>query len=544
MKLIICDDDISTIDFIRANLDPDQFGITEVLFAYNGQAAKEQIKLNRPELILCDIGMPICDGIQVLKYVSELNYGAQFTFLSCHESFEYAREALRYGAREYLTKPVRLEELWGTLRRMVSAVQHQEGSIDSEETRMREEDLLINSFLQRLRDGIYGKDKEKIVTAIARRNLVWTADSVVRCVLVSADLTQAMNSVREQEQEQVIHQFQLLTQEMIARREDFRYSLVDLDARYITITALLPADEAAEQELIRRSDHLISVCRSQLSLRPVCLIGRLLPLYELPQENPELQRRLYKHRLQQGKVYLFRETDMETMDEVAPALDKEKIVDCIKRKDKAGYLGEVSAVANRISVVRKGSDYAMAMLHRALTDSFGAYLEDNGISEKTLLQEETLRLLDAKAEHSVYDMMRFAMYQFDYVTSHIQELSTAENLVGRAIRYIGIHYRENIDRNSVAAAVYVTPNYLSKRFSAEVGMNMREYINNLRVQEAKRLLLSTNLPVTKIANDVGFDNISYFSTVFRRLCGMAPIDWRNRKERSDSDEMDGTNTQG
>ena len=60
-------------------------------------------------------------------------------------------------------------------------------------------------------------------------------------------------------------------------------------------------------------------------------------------------------------------------------------------------------------------------------------------------------------------------------------------------------------------------------------MNMREYINQLRINESKRRLLSTNFSIGRIANDVGFENISYFSTVFRKQCGMSPADWRNRK---------------
>lgn len=73
---------------------------------------------------------------------------------------------------------------------------------------------------------------------------------------------------------------------------------------------------------------------------------------------------------------------------------------------------------------------------------------------------------------------------------------------------------------------FITPNYLSKRFRIEIGMSLREYINQLRIEEAKRLLLSTNLSVSDIAVEVGYDNISYFSTVFRKLCGVSPVDWR------------------
>ena len=63
-------------------------------------------------------------------------------------------------------------------------------------------------------------------------------------------------------------------------------------------------------------------------------------------------------------------------------------------------------------------------------------------------------------------------------------------------------------------------------------MNMREYINQIRIEEAKRMLLTTNLSVSEVAGLVGYDNISYFSTVFRKHTGMTPVDWRNAGSES------------
>ena len=74
--------------------------------------------------------------------------------------------------------------------------------------------------------------------------------------------------------------------------------------------------------------------------------------------------------------------------------------------------------------------------------------------------------------------------------------------------------------------------------------NSFEVINQLRIREAKRLLLSTDFSISKIASDIGFDNISYFSTVFRKQCGVSPADWRNRKGSGDTDEVERTIAKG
>ncbi|MBQ4019734.1 MAG: response regulator, partial [Erysipelotrichaceae bacterium] len=105
MKLLVCDDDISTIDVIQSQLDLGQLGINRFFRAYNGKMAEEIIDKEEPDLILCDIDMPIFNGIHVLEYAYQKGKDIEFSFLTCYEKFEYAQKAIQYGATSYLTKP-------------------------------------------------------------------------------------------------------------------------------------------------------------------------------------------------------------------------------------------------------------------------------------------------------------------------------------------------------------------------------------------------------------------------------------------------------
>ena len=102
MKLLVCDDDISTIDVIQSQLDCRELGISTILRAYNGKMAMEIIDREHPDLILCDIDMPLSTGIEVLKYVYEKDSDVEFSFLTCYETFEYAQIAIQYGVTSYL----------------------------------------------------------------------------------------------------------------------------------------------------------------------------------------------------------------------------------------------------------------------------------------------------------------------------------------------------------------------------------------------------------------------------------------------------------
>ena len=120
MKLLVCDDDISTIDVIQSQLDCGELGISRILRAYNGEMAERIVDEERPDLILCDIDMPIHNGIDVMKYVYEKAPGTEFSFLTCYEKFEYAQLAVNYGVTSYLTKPFDLEDVRICIQKMVA----------------------------------------------------------------------------------------------------------------------------------------------------------------------------------------------------------------------------------------------------------------------------------------------------------------------------------------------------------------------------------------------------------------------------------------
>lgn len=112
-------------------------------------------------------------------------------------------------------------------------------------------------------------------------------------------------------------------------------------------------------------------------------------------------------------------------------------------------------------------------------------------------------------------------------TAPISELST-DLLVEQVRLYIFEHISQEISRNDIAGFVGLNADYLSTYFRKKTGCTLSDHIRNERIAFAKRLLRQTNLPISVISENVGYDSLSYFSSIFRQLESCTPREYRKQ----------------
>ncbi len=102
--------------------------------------------------------------------------------------------------------------------------------------------------------------------------------------------------------------------------------------------------------------------------------------------------------------------------------------------------------------------------------------------------------------------------------------------IRKCIDYIEKHYHEHITLQSVARLVFLSESYVSRVFHSETGQSFKEYLNNVRVEHSKELLLDERIRIADIAAEVGFEDQSYFTKVFKKYVGVTPNRYREKME--------------
>ena len=145
--------------------------------------------------------------------------------------------------------------------------------------------------------------------------------------------------------------------------------------------------------------------------------------------------------------------------------------------------------------------------------------------------EQILQIENAGREHSwsyigevKAQLANLAEEAFEYNNPEIPE--DLSQPVKIAADYACAHYRESIGLGDVADAAGVNSTYLSYLFSQEMGIGFANYLLNLRMEHAKRLLRETDLKMWQVAEESGFNDYHYFSKVFKKAEGVSPAHYR------------------
>ena len=126
IKLLITDDEPIAVNGLKAGVQWEECGITEVFAAYNSDNAKQICEEEEIRILLCDIEMPGENGIELVRWIREYHPEIECIFLTCHADFKYAREAIHLGCSDYYVKPVPYEEIEAGIRKLTDKIRNRD----------------------------------------------------------------------------------------------------------------------------------------------------------------------------------------------------------------------------------------------------------------------------------------------------------------------------------------------------------------------------------------------------------------------------------
>jgi AraC-like DNA-binding protein/ligand-binding sensor protein len=144
------------------------------------------------------------------------------------------------------------------------------------------------------------------------------------------------------------------------------------------------------------------------------------------------------------------------------------------------------------------------------------------------------RVLSSRQHDSVVKLLTIFAEHLSLVSNQIfvQEQNVEMPVIQRAKQFIAEHQTEELSLDQVAKSVNTSKFYFCKIFKKATGINFTDYLSRVRTERAKNLLLNPNLRVSEIAYEVGFQSLTHFNRVFKRILGRSPSDYREQLVRA------------
>ncbi len=530
-KVFLADDEIVVREGIRSNFPWDDSPFVLAGEAPDGEIALNMMQDIKPDILITDIRMPFMDGLALSRVVKQTMPWVYIIIISGFDDFSYAKEAISIGVEEYLLKPVSGQELLQVLNRLALRIKKEKQRQDhlqaykdhlASSGGFLKEKLLQNLFL--------GKEKEENIHGKAR--------SLQMNLMANWYLVMLLNPFSK-EVAIIDNQERLTAESILSRLSDHSRSTAYLCEMNPYFAYVVLGDTQADLE--ERAYGLAQAAQFEVARNtsihflvaignPISSVAHIPSSYKDAQEVMKEIEKVLSPRIMNRDDVINKESphtlpDFSSMNlSAAPILEQLKYTNeeninfiltrYIKSMGDTAIQSPLFADYIYVDILRVASHIIKESGGEPQTVLSESFYEDEKPSSSSLLD------LYEKLENLLIVALRFRNQNM---------LNHHGPIIRQAMSFLNENYmNSSLTLKDVASHVSLSNNHFCTVFSQETGVTYTEYLTNLRMSKAKKLLTTTTKRSSEIAYQVGYNDPHYFSYLFKKNVGTSPRDFRKK----------------
>ncbi|MDC7236110.1 MAG: response regulator [Spirochaetales bacterium] len=493
LKAILADDEPVIVKGLTRLIDWKQKGIQIAGSASDGNRALELVRTIKPDILISDINMPGHTGIELLKIINSEQIPTRVIFISGFHEFEYAHAALKYGAVDYLLKPISESQLESALLKAVDK------PFNSEKTGLPEPEALSPPQLPDSGQGFY---------------------SVIQLCIESQDFTEST----EGEKDIITFSTANLIRDYFSDKE-LTHWILERDSRLFLL--LFHSQEKHLELLVERHVYqIIRLIKESLNQRLIAAVGKTVDSSENLEKAFLCSQQIMENRFfySDENILYYKDTRAKrySLDDLYNR--QQKLIESVVKysPDKTGET--INSYLTALRDVTFGNKEATISFCLGAMVSLKKTLETEEIHLNVLDFDDQKVLNEAYKLRSYMDLDQWFHSQLEIISGEYQAYreSRTHPEIDKIKKYIENHYSDNIRLQDLADLVFLHPNYISGHFKKFTGKNFKDYLTDVRMAEAEKLLTASDLKVYEVAEHVGFTDYRHFSEVFKKKFGVSP----------------------
>lgn len=518
-KIIIVDDEDLIRDGLRKYIDWNKMGFSISGEASDGAKAYELIASLQPDVVMTDIKMPFCSGIELMEKITGQFPRTRIVVLSGYNEFEYARASIEAGAVAYLLKPIKFDKLHETFLKIKTDL---DSKVLEEQKRFRANELIKNRLMSKLING--NIEKAELLNMETAEAGIPSRFPQYRLFLMKVmDYEAAVERYGNDDLETLSFALANLAKELfepLGAVCSFPY--------YEKTIGLLLGYPSADAEFVESlASEFLMNARRLLKIRlAVTMSDAFFPLTEAVIAKVQCLELL-------DHAFFIGTSRLITSDVATAHVHSQTIPPKVIQPERIALLlqgKEREALERYIDECLLGArtkERAIEIFNQLLS-IFVKYMEHIGIPTGKTADGNPFLPENSVSTNSLGDM-RGELGRFVGCIFDMQNVSVKKGhsrLVKEVVEYIDRHFAEDISLESAADHIYMHPMHVSKMFKRATGQNFTDYLTEVRIARAKQFLTDIGLKIYEISGKVGYNDPKHFSKVFKNKVGVTPKEYQ------------------
>lgn len=550
LKVFIAEDEPRILALIKSFINWDELHLQFDDDAENGDEAIRKISESKPDIIITDIRMPGTNGLSVAEWVSNHLPQSQVIIISGYKQFNYAYDALKLSVSDFLIKPINQEELNRALAKIVnrhfvsitSTIQKQVRDTELKKTKMnlRRQCLLSMIFNPHMHipDDIESFNENNALH-FGQGYYFGAVISVFNNDISFAEYcNEKKNTFNKAENVHIIAIIIQKLRDIIL--EELQNVCIDVEAVIDNYNLNIIGNIQVKQVVVLRRNCISAyhVMRENCGMFPnidiVMGISRMQTDHRfLPECLVQAWQAIPCKCTNGVSAPLFMDDyENSKMKPTASTLDSE-IQHACEKKD----VSMVAKALNRYFLSIRESIICTPLLLGDVIE-YLVYLTLN-IANRMLGINDAFELAGPMREYFYLNGYDIKSYEYT-ITATIEELFTdwfaklnsGDSLpIRRVKQYINDNFAKQITIDELAISVNLSASHLSAVFKRETKTTIIDFLTQVRIDQAKKMLTTTTMSVAEIAYAVGYQDAKYFSRAFFRTTRIRPSEYRQLNQR-------------
>ncbi len=528
-KVLIVDDEVLVRVGIKSTIDWESIGFSIVAEASNGEQAYEAYKLHRPDVILTDIKMPKQDGLWLTKKIRQENRQAKILILTCYDDFGYAREALKSGADDYILKSeVEDEELIKAMTTLKKSLDAKLGEQERTSYLKKQIDTNIETLKEKLLSDFLKSEsvvEDKLLSTCS--DLGFTVEeSRFAVMMLFRDDAERKTDFSDQEWQHMNNAIINIASGIIAEAR-MAYLVKESSNEFVFLLSKKNLEAAEVQNSIASIRNSMmqyfDIPLSGVVSRTFTDIRKVFSVYQDVCLQAEQIFYMDESRVisaSEGAVHNinifsikkgYEQQLISYMDEE----DEEKVVAVIEQMEAFFRQNTAKVVEVKLFYSNMISNI-FERYHHCFTE---------GDENRNYSYYHTMIMTTTKIKSTVKLFKGVIMMVIRDIKNY--RLDNSNYIIKKAVDYIEKNYDKEVSLKFLAEYLNLSKHYVCYLFKKETGDNISLYVNKLRIEKAKQLVLESNYKIKEIYDKLGFSDQQYFCKIFKKLTGMTVVQYRD-----------------